>query len=102
MGCIWIRYTFKDACGNVTSCTKDFLVVDKAPPVPVCDEFTTVTLTTDGMAWVFAETFDDGSHDNCSEVSFLVRRMTSGCGASTMLGETMLNSVAKILVKILW
>ncbi len=83
LGRTWIRYTVTDACGNSTECFTEIDVFDNVPPVPVCDEFTVVTLTTDGMAWVKAETFDDGSHDNCTPVSFDVRRMTSGCGVST-------------------
>ncbi|MCB9327134.1 MAG: T9SS type A sorting domain-containing protein [Lewinellaceae bacterium] len=83
LGRTWIRYTITDGCGNSTQCFTEVDVYDNVPPVPVCDEFTTVTLTTDGMAWVFAETFDDGSHDNCSDVTFEVNRMTAGCGVNT-------------------
>ena len=83
LGRTWIRYTVTDNCGNSTECFTEVDVVDDVPPVPVCDEFTVVTLTTQGVALIKALTFDDGSHDNCSEVTFDARRMTSGCGAST-------------------
>lgn len=39
---------------------------------------TVVALTDDGSAKVYAETFDDGSHDNCAMGGFRVRRMTPG------------------------
>jgi hypothetical protein len=83
LGRTWIKYTVTDNCGNSTECFTEVDVVDDVPPVPVCDENTVVTLTTQGVALVKALTFDDGSHDNCSEVYFDARRMTSGCGAST-------------------
>lgn len=83
LGRTWVRYTITDACGNSTECFTEIDVVDDVPPIPVCDEFTVVTLTTDGSAYIFAESFDDGSHDNCTDVSFDVRRMTPGCGGST-------------------
>lgn len=83
LGRTWVRYTITDACGNVEFCFTEIDVVDDVPPVPVCDEFTVVTLTNNGFAHIFAQTFDDGSHDNCSDVSFEVRRMTPGCGVST-------------------
>lgn len=83
LGRTWVRYTITDACGNVEFCFTEIDVVDDVPPVPVCDEFTVVTLTVNGGAHIFAQSFDDGSHDNCSDVTFDVRRMTPGCGAST-------------------
>lgn len=83
LGCSWLKYTLTDACGNSTDAFTEIRVVDKTPPVAVCDEFTVVTLSNNGWAHVFAESFDDGSHDNCTDVEFEVRRTTAGCGAST-------------------
>ncbi len=83
LGRTWVKYTITDACGNSTDCFTEIDVVDDVPPVAVCDEFTVVTLTNNGYANIFAQTFDDGSHDNCSDVDFEVRRMTPGCGVST-------------------
>lgn len=78
-GCAWIRYTVTDACGNSTTALTEIFVQDKVPPTPVCDRTTVVTLSNQNNGWarVFAETFDDGSHDNCSNVTFRVRRMTT-------------------------
>lgn len=78
-GCAWVRYTVTDGCGNTTQAFTEIFVKDEVPPTPVCDQFTVVTLSNNGTALVFAETFDDGSHDNCSDVTFRVRRMTNGC-----------------------
>ena len=70
-----MRYTVTDDCGNSTTCTFRIRVQDDVPPTAVCDEFTQVSLGVDGMVLVNATTFDDGSYDNCSDVSFKVRRM---------------------------
>ena len=76
VGYNWIEYTVTDACGNSTSCTIEILVVENEPPVPVCDEHTVVTIGQDGVTKLFAETLDDGSHDNCSpRIWFKVLRM---------------------------
>lgn len=91
VGRTWIRYTITDACGNFEYCFTEVDVVDNIPPVAVCDEFTVVTLTTGGVAQIFALTFDDGSHDNCTDVTFDARRMTAGCGASTVNWTTAVN-----------
>ncbi|MCB0517727.1 MAG: HYR domain-containing protein [Lewinellaceae bacterium] len=74
-----ITYSATDACGNLNSCTTTLTVKDNTPPVAVCDEHTTVSLTADGTAVVAATVFDDGSTDNCGVDHFEVRRMPSPC-----------------------
>ncbi len=69
-----------DLCGNSSEETMEVVVEDKTPPVVICDEFTVVSLTTDGVAWVHASTFDDGSYDECKLDRMEVRRMDGdGC-----------------------
>lgn len=87
LGCSWIKYTLKDPCGNTTEAFTEVRVVDRTPPVAVCDQFTVVTLNANGWAHVFAESFDDGSHDNCTPVSFRVRRRTAGCNSNGASSE---------------
>ena len=82
LGRTWVRFYLKDACGNETFTTTEIDVIDKTPPVPVCDEFTVVTLTNNGEATIFAETFDDGSHDNCTDVIYHVKRDGSCAGTT--------------------
>ncbi len=81
IGYTWIRYTIQDQCGNVTQdCRREIQVLDTIPPNPVCEAYTVVSLNQNGYAELFAESLDDGGFDNCSDVSFLVDRMTEGCG----------------------
>lgn len=87
LGLSWLRYLVTDACGNVTEAFTEVTVVDNVPPIAVCDEFTVVTLTSDGSAYAFAATFDDGSFDNCSPVTFSVRRPQGGCGSNNSFGD---------------
>lgn len=87
LGRTWVQYIVKDACGNVGECFTEIDVFDTTPPVAVCDEHTVVTLSNNGWAHVFAYTFDDGSHDNCSDVTFSVRRLTAGCNSNGSTNE---------------
>ena len=73
-----ITYQADDACGNRSTCEMTVSVRDMSAPEPVCDAHTIVSLTSTGTAKIFASTFDDGSHDNCSNVFFKVRRMNIG------------------------
>lgn len=67
-----IVYTALDDCGNQMSDQMLVTVIDNVAPTPVCDELTTATITQTGEAVVPAETLDDGSFDNCTDVSFLI------------------------------
>ncbi|MFN8280657.1 MAG: T9SS type A sorting domain-containing protein [Saprospiraceae bacterium] len=78
----WVRYTVIDACGNSTNCTVEVIIEDNLKPVAVCDETTVVTLGDGGTAKVFATSLDQGSFDNCTVDSLLVRRMTDNCGVA--------------------
>ncbi|MEM6320707.1 MAG: hypothetical protein AAF960_23770, partial [Bacteroidota bacterium] len=75
-----VTYEYIDHCGNEASCTYHVTVADKTAPTPVCDEITQVTVDRNCEANIFAETFDDGSFDNCDPgpLKFSVRRMDVG------------------------
>jgi hypothetical protein len=74
-----VTYYATDACGNISSCDYTFTVQDLTAPIAICDENTTVAIGTDGTASIDAITFDDGSTDNCSDVTFAVRKMFNAC-----------------------
>ena len=62
-----------DCCGNSTIHRIELHVEDDSPPVAVCDAHTVVSLSSGpepntNISKVYAETFDDGSHDNCNDV----------------------------------
>ncbi|MFK8006456.1 MAG: HYR domain-containing protein, partial [Saprospiraceae bacterium] len=70
-----VTYYATDACGNISSCDYTFEVADQISPISICDEHTTVAIGSDGTASIDAISFDDGSFDACSDVTFDVRRM---------------------------
>jgi len=79
---VQVMVDYYDCCGNTTSDTFAVVVVDLIPPVPVADRHTVVSLSQfedEGLAKVFAETFDDGSFDNCGPISMGVRRIGGTC-----------------------
>ncbi len=62
-----------DSCHNLTLDSCYLYVKDLVNPVPVVDKGITVSLS-DKKVWVDAETFDEGSWDNCGVNFLLVRR----------------------------
>ncbi|MFZ2900443.1 MAG: HYR domain-containing protein, partial [Saprospiraceae bacterium] len=75
-----VRHVFTDACGNQSECIYDITVVDKVPPVPICDEITELALTNNGASGegcsiLPASDLDDGSYDNCGDVYFYAAKM---------------------------
>lgn len=74
-----VKYTATDPCGNTKERIIYVKVIDNLPPQAVCDKHTAVTLSDLGIAYLSKYSFDDGSFDNCSEVTLEVRRMTGVC-----------------------
>ncbi|MBK9257616.1 MAG: T9SS type A sorting domain-containing protein [Saprospiraceae bacterium] len=83
------KYTFVDCCGNERIIISKVTVEDKTPPTPVAKRDVVIGLVPgydangvqDGQAKLFAESIDNGSHDNCSGVRLEVRRpLGPDCG----------------------
>jgi hypothetical protein len=73
-----IHYEAKDESGNTSNnianpCT--VAIRDEQVPIPVCEELTRLSLDKDGLGIIYAESFDDGSYDNCCLDRFEVRRL---------------------------
>ena len=100
-----VRYIVTDLCGNKSYGTLTVKVIDDIPPIPVCDEHTVATVTTDCTARVNAETFDDGSFDNCSDVSFKVARMNGSnigpFGDYVDFGSSDVGKTSQVVLKVL-
>jgi len=83
-----ITWTAQDPCENTKSCSFQVTVRDQVNPVPVCVRYTTVTLDkVNGDAFIYASSFDNGSHDNCGIKSIKVRR-TNGCIGSSAFADS--------------
>lgn len=85
LGTHTIIYEATDACGNKDTIHVQLNVVDNTAPVAVCDEITSVALSSDGLAELFAEDLDDGSHDDCCLDSFAIKRLSDGCNPDDTL-----------------
>ncbi|MBT8189179.1 MAG: HYR domain-containing protein, partial [Bacteroidia bacterium] len=84
-----ITYTVYDECYNSGSCQLIVHVEDLIEPVAICEPFTVASLDNDSTVEVYAETFDDGSWDDCGIEKFEVRRMDTSCVASdTIFGDS--------------
>jgi len=84
-----VVYTLKDDCGNKSTCSFNISVFDKVAPIPIVKRDIVIGLTSghdangiqDAQAKLFAESVDNGSHDNCSPVRLEIRRPRgSACG----------------------
>jgi len=77
-----IHYIVSDSCYNSSSCSVNVTVRDNTEPVAICEQSTVVSISQSGTTLVFADSFDDGSWDECGLDRFEVRRMDSLCVAS--------------------
>lgn len=60
-----VTWKVVDGCGNVTTCTQNFKVVDKKKPTPYCLHISSA-LMQNGQVELWAADFNLGSFDNCS------------------------------------
>lgn len=60
-----VNWKVVDGCGNVTSCTQNFMVVDKKKPTPYCLNVSSA-LMQNGKVELWAVDFNIGSFDNCT------------------------------------
>lgn len=60
-----VTWKVVDGCGNVTSCTQNFMVVDKKKPTPYCLNISSA-LMLNGKVELWAVDFNIGSFDNCT------------------------------------
>ena len=77
-----IEYIAYDPCYNMSRCTMHITVLDKTPPVTVCEKHTVATLNEHGEIHVYADVLDDGTFDDCYLDSFAVKRMDEGAACN--------------------
>lgn len=93
-----VTYTAQDDCGNTSECELAINVQDLTIPAVVCESFHVVSLQNlqpGQVTHIFAQTFDDGTWDNCGPVTFDVRKIPGGFGPSVSfscedVGETVM------------
>lgn len=76
-----IFYCAEDECGNETCNEYDLIITDEVEPVAICPAGFSVSIGggdvvngIEGIGRVPAETFDQGSYDNCGPVNLEIRR----------------------------
>lgn len=76
-----VEWCIADECGNETCVSRTLVVRDQIEPSAVCNDQLIVSIGggdvaagVDGGARIYAYDIDEGSSDNCSEVSLRVRR----------------------------
>ncbi|MBK9044053.1 MAG: T9SS type A sorting domain-containing protein [Saprospiraceae bacterium] len=86
LGDYTLTYILLDECSNTTQCEINITVVDVAPPIPVCDKTTVISVDLQGKARLFATSLDDGSWDNCGIQKYEIKRKEDECGNTLQWG----------------
>ncbi len=72
-----VTYTVSDDCENQSQCDFIITIEDDVAPVSICSTMPIVALSNAGLTLVNASVFDGDSFDNCSNVTFLARRLNN-------------------------
>ena len=75
----------KDWCSNVTECSFDITVEDRVSPTMICESDLLIAITDGGDTHIPAETFNDGTYDNCGNVLLQVFRMETFCDSTDLV-----------------
>jgi Dockerin type I domain/Secretion system C-terminal sorting domain len=81
-----VTWKVVDGCGNVTSCTQNFMVVDKKKPTPYCLNISSA-LMQNGKVELWAVDFNLGSFDNCTSKSNLLYTFNEANPVLTKINE---------------
>jgi len=81
-----LRYIATDECNNNSVCQTTLTVIDDSNPFAVCEGFTKIGVGSNGMAELFATSVDDGSFDNCGEITMEIAKMTDQCNWGLSFG----------------
>ena len=77
-------YKATDCCGNIGTDPVFVTIVDKSAPIAISKQNVVVSLTTSGnaqgIAKVYTNSIDNGSHDGCTAVKLEIRRDQDACG----------------------
>lgn len=84
LGAYTAIYILSDTCANADTCFTNFEVVDNIVPIPVCDQFTKVSLGVDGTGRLFASSLDNGSYDNCQLANLKIAKMVNKCNPNLL------------------
>lgn len=64
-----LRYVAADACGNEGTLDIEILIEDRSGPVVIAEDALNISLSNTGFAVVEATDIDNGSYDDCTEVT---------------------------------
>ncbi len=64
-----LRYVAEDECGNVASSDLDIVIEDQSGPVVIVEDALNIALSNSGFANVMATDLDEGSYDDCSDIT---------------------------------
>ena len=79
-----VRYRYVDDCGNFGETDVDVTIEDGTPPVAICEDGLNVSVTSSvspdpnasaGIAILSPEMIDNGSYDDCSDVTLSIARV---------------------------
>ena len=90
-GAHYFKYKVEDICGKVAySGLCPFFVIDEIAPVAICNEDFNISLG-ENNARIYAKDVDEGSYDNCSEITSNVRRFVPAICLDAFIAATELN-----------
>ncbi len=77
-----VKIRAMDQCRNSALCIFKITVLDKTPPLAICNGNLRVSLSSDGKARLVPSVLDRGSYDNCTSIGYQIYRRNTSCAGS--------------------
>ncbi len=101
LGNTTVTISATDECGNTSEEEVIIAVVDNVVPTASCNDGLNITLSNDGIGELTAANFDEGSNDNCSDVSLLIRSLGCEGGTFSQTAEFSCCDIGTVIVELL-
>jgi len=101
LGSNTITVTATDECSNATTQDVIITVVDDVDPTASCNDGLNISLSDTGSGYLSAVEFDEGSNDNCSDVTVLIRSLGCEGGAFAPTAEFSCCDLGMVTVELL-
>jgi len=92
-----LTYIVTDDCGNERRCMTTVTIKDNTEPVAICEQNTVVSISLDGNTIVSSDVLDDGSWDECGDVTTCAVKMADVLRFRGMSEDSMINGVKHVL-----
>jgi len=92
-----VKYIVSDNCSNSSECIVEVTLRDGIDPVAICEQNTVISLSSQEKTQVASSIFDDGSWDECGDITSCAVKMADVQAFRNLTPDTIIDGVDHVL-----